>query len=270
MCELFAMSSQLPTSISFSLETLARRGGAEGPHRDGWGIAFYEGRDVLLLREPCSASESEWVPHIEQHGPPSEQVILHLRLATNGEASLQNTQPYVRELGGYSHVFAHNGDLPGIEDHTEFKTTRFQRIGETDSERAFCYLMESMADIWGAREQGPPLLDKRLDIVTAFAAKIRAFGPANFIYADGDVLFVHADRRTQANNIIEPPGLHILERQCMEGVTELNNSGVRLSSAQQKLVLVASVPLTDEAWQPMAEGEVLVLVKGMVAGRRLS
>ena len=43
MCELFAMSSRVPASVGFSLEKLARHGGAEGPHRDGWGVAFYEG-----------------------------------------------------------------------------------------------------------------------------------------------------------------------------------------------------------------------------------
>ena len=93
MCELFAMSSLLPTTVDFSLELLARRGGAEGPHRDGWGVAFFSGRDALLLREPGAASESALVRHIERHGPPSELVISHIRLATFGEAALRNTQP---------------------------------------------------------------------------------------------------------------------------------------------------------------------------------
>ena len=50
MCELFALSSRIPTTVGFTLERLARRGGIEGPHRDGWGVAFYEGADVFLLR----------------------------------------------------------------------------------------------------------------------------------------------------------------------------------------------------------------------------
>ena len=71
MCELFAMSSKVPTTVGFTLEQLARQGGAEGPHRDGWGVALYEGNDVCLLREPQAASDSALVRFIEQHDHPA-------------------------------------------------------------------------------------------------------------------------------------------------------------------------------------------------------
>ena len=51
MCELFAMSSRAPATVTFSLEALSRHGGADGPHRDGWGVAFFEGGDARVLRE---------------------------------------------------------------------------------------------------------------------------------------------------------------------------------------------------------------------------
>jgi glutamine amidotransferase len=63
------------------------------------------------------------------------------------------------------------------------------------------------------------------------------------------------------------PGLHVLERSCSESVPDLSNSGVMLKSAQQALTLVASVPLTDEAWQPLAQGEVLAIERGRIAQR---
>lgn len=84
MCELFAMSSARPTGIGFTLERLARRSGLEGPHRDGWGVAAYEGRDAYLLREPRAAAESEMVRFIEEHIPPTCQVLSHIRHATRG------------------------------------------------------------------------------------------------------------------------------------------------------------------------------------------
>ena len=43
MCELLGMSANVPTDIVFSFTGLMQRGGKTGPHRDGWGIAFYEG-----------------------------------------------------------------------------------------------------------------------------------------------------------------------------------------------------------------------------------
>lgn len=54
MCELLALSTSGPTRLTFSLHTLASRGGATGSSRDGWGVAFYQGEDVALFREPLA------------------------------------------------------------------------------------------------------------------------------------------------------------------------------------------------------------------------
>jgi len=270
MCELFAMSSLMPTMVDFSLESLARRGGAEGPHRDGWGVAFYADRDALLLREPAAASESALVRHIERHGPPSTRVISHIRLATSGDAVLRNTQPFVRELGGRAHVFAHNGDLPQIIGDPVFAVRRFQPIGETDSEFAFCHLLTRLEDLWRAAEGEVPALAERLGVIAEVSARLRTLGTANFLYSDSDVLFVHADHRTQPGSEVVLPGLYVLARSCQESVPDLSGSGVVLETAQQALTLVASVPLTDEDWRPLARGEVLAIAGGSILDRCLA
>lgn len=268
MCELFAMASRLPTRVDFSLERLTRRGGAEGPHRDGWGVAFYAGRDALLLREPGAASESALVRHIEKHGPPSERVISHIRLASVGGTALHNTQPFLRELGGRAHVFAHNGDLPGI-DGMPPQGRRFVPVGQTDSESAFCRLLERLAVCWDRAAGEVPDLDERLAVVAGVAREFRALGSANFLYSDSDVLFIHADRRTQPGQDTELPGLFMLERSCEESVPDLSGSGVELKSVQQALALAASVPLTDEDWQPLPRGTLLAIRDGAAVGRLL-
>ena len=58
MCELFALSSSAPTNVHFSLDEFSRHGGCTGPHKDGWGIAYYSQGDVKLVREPLPASDS--------------------------------------------------------------------------------------------------------------------------------------------------------------------------------------------------------------------
>ncbi len=49
MCELFALSSRDPATMTLSLEAFAKRGGLTGPHKDGWGIAYYENAEVWRM-----------------------------------------------------------------------------------------------------------------------------------------------------------------------------------------------------------------------------
>ncbi len=264
MCEIFAMSSRYPTSVGFSLETLARRGGQDGPHKDGWGVAYYEDKDALLLRESSPAAASDLVKFMEKNGPPSKLVISHIRHAIQGEKALRNTQPFQRELGGRAHVFAHNGNLPGIEDKRRLVSHRFTPVGETDSEFAFCCLLERLARLWDGAKGKLPSVESRLQIVSDFAARFRSLGPLNFVYTDGDTLFVHAHRRVQSDGGIRAPGLHLLVRSCSEQAVDLSKSGVIMAPVAQELVLVASVPLTSEPWERIGEGEVVALTQGLV------
>jgi hypothetical protein len=122
---------------------------------------------------------------------------------------LGNTQPFLRELGGRVHVFAHNGNLPEIEQRMEGRWQRFQPIGQTDSEIAFCILLQSLSLLWTDRRL--PSVEDRVSIICSVAAEFREIGLANFIYSDGDMLFAHGHRRIQHDGAIGPPGLFLLK-----------------------------------------------------------
>jgi predicted glutamine amidotransferase len=269
MCELLGMSSNLPATMNLSLTTLAEHGGSTGPHGDGWGVAYYEGADVRLIKDAEAAAGSDWVRFIRDHSLKSHLVVAHVRKATMGERALRNTQPFTRELAGRMHIFAHNGWLPGILDSPGFRSSRFHPVGETDSEQAFCALLDRMAEVW-KRPADIPSLDARLAMVSSFAKEMRSLGPANFLYADGDALFAHGDRRSRAGtSVIAPPGLVSLQRRCRLGGRAFVTSGLSIDGgADQTVTLVASVPLTDEHWQQLEEGEVVGLCNGEIVARR--
>jgi glutamine amidotransferase len=222
---------------------------------------------VRLYKEPEVAAESEWLAFIQQRSLSASLFISHIRHATRGIRSLPNTQPFSRELGGRVHLFAHNGRFDSIERDYAGSWNRYRPIGETDSEVAFCILLERLAPLW---ESGSvPALDRRLAVFRQFAADMAAIGPANMLYSDGDVLFVHGHRRTQADGHIALPGLWRLSRQCKkcrDTVTRDQGTSSRLDRRKQEVMLFASVPLSDEHWVPMPEGEVLATGHGRLLG----
>ena len=64
MCELFAMSSRGPATVTLSLSILAEHGGKTSKHKDGWGIAFYDEKDARIIKDTASASQSQWVQFV--------------------------------------------------------------------------------------------------------------------------------------------------------------------------------------------------------------
>ena len=264
MCELFASSSNQPTNVTFSLSEFAKHGGLTGPHKDGWGIAFYANKDAQIIKEPSSASNSKCLSFVKSHHLQSKTVISHIRRATQGEVSLENTQPFWRELGGRAHIFAHNGDLRGITADKHLKHSFAHPLGNTDSEYAFCALMNLLKELWSSG-QVPPI-EERVSKVAYFASLIRPYGPANFIYSDSEYIFAHGHKRMHSDEKeFRPPGLQTLSRNCLIGIESKQGiAGLSIGSSrlEQKVVLVASVPLTSENWQPLDEGEILVLRNG--------
>lgn len=238
MCELFAMSSRLPATVNLSLEALAKHGGLTGPHKDGWGVGFYEDHDVQLIREAAPASKSDWVRFIEEHDLRSRTVISHIRLASVGEPVLKNTQPFSRELGGRMHLFAHNGDLKDIRSAKTLGPGLHRPVGATDSEYAFCILLARLQHLWLTSDE-PPQLHERFKVVRDFAAELRPLGPANFLYADGDVLFAHGHRRRHSDDTVRSPGLCFLHRHCPAEDPVFRAAGVKVTPEQgQKVMLL--------------------------------
>jgi glutamine amidotransferase len=262
MCELFGVSSSLPVQVSYSLHAFAEHGGLLHPNKSGWGIAYHEGRDALLIKEPEPASDSPFVRFIETQPLTSTCVIAHVRYATAGAPCFANTHPFIRELGGHMHFFAHNGGLDQIWEKIPLRAKTFHPVGETDSEHAFCILLERLAPSW-QRADGPPPLPDRLAIIAEAAEAFRKLGSANFLYSDGDVLFAHAHRRCWDEgggrfSVARPPGLSTATGR------DLSVKGLKVETPEDNtdVLYVASVPLTAEGWTPVPEGTVLALQQG--------
>lgn len=267
MCQLLGVSVSQPIRLRFAWEQFARRGSGDGGNPDGWGIAYYDDRDVLLLREPRPAADSPLVRFLGTAAPYSRCIISHVRRATGGDNILANTQPFVRYLHGQAHVFAHNGHL----ENPDFGVAASRRpaVGDTDSELLFTYLLSRLEPLW--RElpaAGVPALTARLDALTEVAGLARQFGAANFIYSDGVTLFAHAHRHTVPGEAISNmPGLYVLERDAGKTGDNVPCEGISCDGAAGAQVVVATSPLDQQHWEALAAGEIVCFENGQRLNR---
>lgn len=79
---------------------------------------------------------------------------------------------------------------------------------------------------------------------------------------------MHSHGRTQNDGEIRPPDLHLLVRCCNERAIDFSQSGITMVPIAQAPALIARVPLTDEPWEPIAEGDVIALKDGLIRARR--
>jgi len=251
VCQLLGMNCNVPTDICFSFRGFSARGGATDVHSDGFGIAFFEGRGCRVFLDAQSARSSRVAELVRCVPIRSTNVVAHVRKATQGAVALENCHPFQRELWGRYWAFAHNGNL----ERLPAPPGRFYRpVGDTDSEAAFCILLEELRQRFP--EGRPPLADLR----RALAAKTRQLsehGPFNFLLSDGERLFAHAATR-----------LHYVGRRAPFGPAHLVDEDLTVDFAahttpHDRVAVIATAPLTDnEEWALLPQGNLLVFEGG--------
>lgn len=269
MCELFGMASASPSRVVYSLDEFSQHGGQSYRNKDGWGIALYQPRDAYLFKEPEPASDSALAELVRENAHPTKYLMAHVRLATSGEPALENTHPFRRTQHGRVHHFAHNGELPGLKEQLSDEAFAAEAIGDTDSELAFLDLLERLT----APDDGPlSTVEARFKIFAAFAADMAKLGPANFLYSDGEALFVHSHKRRYElpdGTRGEPraPGLHMRNCFANNDGKQWSTGGAKITDLDPHTILFASVPLNDDGWEELPEGCAIVVSDGREVAR---
>lgn len=251
MCELLGMSANTPTDICFSFTGLMQRGGATGPHRDGWGIAFYEDRGCRVFQDAAPSAHSEVARLIQRYSIKSCNVICHIRQATHGRVCLENTHPFQRELWGRPWTFAHNGRLRGIKrEPLEY----YRPIGTTDSEHAFCWMLDRIRN----RFSRPPKRQSTLwRFVGGLCRTLNDFGTANFLLSDGRHLYAHCSTHLSWLTRRAPFG----EARLLDEEMQVDFSTV--TTPNDVVTVIATHPLTsNETWNTIHPGNLVVFRDG--------
>jgi predicted glutamine amidotransferase len=251
MCELLGLSANIPADIRFTFSGLRQRGGNTGIHKDGWGISLYEGRGIRSFHDPEPSFASEVAHFFHTSAIKSKLIISHIRQANRGRVCLENTHPFSRELWGCDWVFAHNGQLKHIKKkNLQFYNPR----GTTDSEYAFCYMLDRIREQYPSR----PKKDKELwTFIEQLAKEINQFGVFNFLLSDSRYMYAYCSNK-----------MCWVTRKYPFGEARLIDTGeiVDFSSHLSRndvITLVASQALTEnETWNCMEKGEFKVFNNG--------
>jgi predicted glutamine amidotransferase len=247
MCQLLGLNANTPTDVMFSFTGFSTR--AE-EHKDGFGIAFFEGAGVRMFVDAQSARHSPVAEIVRRYPIRSENIVAHIRKATQGRVALENTHPFQRELWGRYWVFAHNGDLGAFNPRLH---ASFRPVGATDSERAFCWLMQEIAKAHAA----VPSIDELTATLRELAPQVAAHGTFNFLLSNGEALWAHCSTQ-----------LYWLARQHPFAAVRLADEDLsvdfaQVTTPQDRVAVVVTEPLTrDEAWVPFAPGELRVFEGG--------
>jgi glutamine amidotransferase len=248
------MNCNTPTDICFSFTGFQARGGVTDIHTDGWGIAFFEGKGVRQFLDPQPSSSSPIAELVRSFPIKSENVIAHIRKATHGRIALENTHPFQRELWGRYWVFAHNGDLKGFNPPLH---SFWHPVGDTDSERAFCWILQELRARLGEEYPGK---EKIFATLKDLAHELGTLGPFNFLLSNGDFLVAHCS--TQLSYIVRKAPFSTARLKDQDMLVDFSAH----TTEQDRVAVIATLPLTDnESWTELKPGELAFFEGGIRA-----
>jgi predicted glutamine amidotransferase len=244
MCRLFGLTSgTVPARVTFwlldapdSLEAQSHR------NADGSGIGFFDaaGAPVLDKQPEPAFSDQEFIR--EAREAESATFIAHVRWATAGGRTVQNTHPFAMR----GRIMAHNGgigDMPRLEEQLGSYASLV--LGDTDSERYFALITKQTEAHGGDVGAG----------ITAAASWIAEHLPVSSLNT-----IVAAPGELWALRYPAAHALHILDRPAGPElhVRSATSSMHAPALKDAPSVVVASEELDGESgWRMLAPGELV-------------
>lgn len=254
------MSFDVATSPEIRLHGWGR-GTASESAASGWGFGWYpEGESgSVVIKDPIptgSTPLSKVLRDWERFRGPL--FVCHIRGAAH-RASQEDTHPFIRSYAGRDFLLAHNGrlDIDRLRELPMGEPALFEPNGRTDSELVLCQLLYRLRE-HGARR----FADVPFRTLFEWLAAFDRFGTLNLVITDGTDLVAYRDE--EGFN-----GLHLLCRRPPHKKTRLKSSVLTLSfpdpeDQNRSMAFVATTPVSQDRWEPMAPGQMLVLRRGAV------
>ncbi len=262
MCRLYGFRATEPTKVECTLVhaqnalmVQSREDQAGVSHAHGWGVATYTDSLPHVERQAWAAYHGE---HFRRTAARvfSHTVVAHVRRASVGSVSLDNTHPFVH--GQWA--FAHNGTLRAFNAMREWMldamTNEHRRAvrGATDSEHVFHFIMS----LWAKRPSLTPCEALRAGLQEVITQS-RLTDPEaaiglNVLLTDGNELVGSRWGRT----------LWYVERDKVQdceicGFPHIHHD----PNAHYQAAVIASEPISDEPWIAVPESTIFRVTPDM-------
>jgi predicted glutamine amidotransferase len=215
---------------------------------DGTGLGTFDadGRPVVYKRPLAAYEDHEFACKAREVR--SRTFIAHVRYASTGELTPENTHPFEQR----HRLFAHNGvieDLPRLDE--ELGDARSLVHGETDSERYFALItreIERDGDVGAAIERATSWIAENLPV---FALNLVLTTDSDlWALRYPDVHELHVLERAAGG----PSGRRHLDHASARGSVRVRSGDL----ARRAAVVVASEPMDEDAgWRALESGELL-------------
>ncbi len=232
MCRLLCVVTTNPNAVPPLLEQFKEQFSETNP--DGWGIGWYENGKAQLFKEETPAHDpnsqlSRFAKEVR-----SKLIIAHVRAMSVGMQSKENSHPFQNN----NWLFVHNGTVD--KDHLRLLLEpKYKQMleGDTDSEVYFYWVLQNIEHhnndvIEGVKNAIKEVISRR-------------YTGINFLLSDGTSLY--AFRYSQ-----NPQDAYTLYKRKRNSTNSFEDA-----------VLVCSEPVTDEEWDPINYGHMLIVHKNL-------
>lgn len=216
MCELFGSSALNKYEANEYLKTFFAHS-THQPH--GWGLACISRNGALVEKESIAAYKSNYLKERLSQPVAARIMLAHIRYATIGNVEYKNCHPFTgKDNTGRRWTLIHNGT---IFDYPPLNAYIKAQVGDTDSERIFLHFLEKLNE--AQEKKGERLMfEERFELFDSIICDMAKDNKLNLLFSDGKYLYAHT-----------------------------NCKGTLYYLTKSNLTLLSTVPLSEEAWQPL-------------------
>ena len=227
MCEIFGVSSRDTVVVNDYLWNFYHH---SEHHPHGWGLACISRESAIIEKESIKALDSNYLKERLSQSVQAKLLLAHIRYATIGNVEYKNCHPFTtKDNTGRCWTLIHNGT---IFEYSPLSQYIRKQLGDTDSERILLYLTDRLNTLQS--QKGTRLhFEERFRLFDEIICNMSQGNKLNLMFSDGKYLYVHTN--------------------CKGTLYYLNKGNS---------TLFATVPLSEEVWQPLPFTRLLAYYKG--------